>query len=126
MTSETLRDYIYSKIKEILHKKNRGLLKKVEFNLSYQRDLAFDSLEMFELISEFEKEFNIIIDQDDIDKFIFQPQSIKYIGDIKQITIYDSVNYIHKKMISNSKPNFFLGNKDLDDYKKSIKQKKDI
>ena len=46
----------------------------------------------------FEKTFDIDIDQNDIDDFIFQPQDIKYISDIKYFRIQDAVDYIEKKL----------------------------
>lgn len=66
-------------------------------------ELAVDSLEMYELMAEFEETFNIIINRDDIDDFIFQPQNIRYVSDIKCLTIQDAVNYIEKQIEAKNK-----------------------
>lgn len=94
----TLNNQIYEQIRKILYNKYSYPLEQYEPQLRYQVELAVDSLEMYELLEEFEETFNIKFDPDDIDHYIFQPQDILYINDIKLITIQESVDYIEKKL----------------------------
>ena len=94
----TLNHEIYQKIRQILFQKYPYPIEKIQPEIRFQIELAIDSLEMFELIHEFEEVFNITIQKDDIDAYIFQPQSIKYISDIKILTIQDVVDYIETQL----------------------------
>jgi len=94
----TLNNVIYQKVQQILVQKYPYPLDQIQPEIRFQIELAVDSFEMFELINTFEKVFNITINKDDIDKFIFQPQNIQYINDIHLITIQDIVDYIEKQI----------------------------
>ena len=94
----TLNTEIYKKVRQIIFQKYAYPIDQIQPEIRLQIELAVDSLEMFELMNEFEQAFDIIIEKDDIDSFIFQPQDIKYISDIKVITIQDIVNYIEKQI----------------------------
>ena len=89
---------IYKKIRAILFSKCPYPLDQIQPQIRFQIELAIDSLEMYELIAEFEQTFDIVINPDDIDNFIFQPQNIQYVNDIKVITIQDAVDYIEKRI----------------------------
>ena len=94
----TLNNEIYRKVRQIIFYKYAYPIEQIQPEVRFQIDLAVDSFEMFELINQFEQEFNIVIDKDDIDNFIFQPQDINYINDIKILTIQDVVHYIEKQI----------------------------
>ena len=89
---------IYQKIRRILYERYSYPIEQIQPEIRFQIELAIDSLEMFEIMAEFEEQFNITINFDDIDNFIFQPQNIKHISDIKCLTINDVVNYIEYKI----------------------------
>ena len=93
-----LNDKIYYKVRELLYVRYSYPLEQIQPTIRFQIELAIDSLEMFEILSEYEKTFKITVSLDDIDDFIFQPQDIKYISDIKCLTIQDAVNYIEKQI----------------------------
>ena len=93
-----LKNEIYQTVRQILFHKYAYPIEQIQPEIRFQVELAVDSLEMFELMNEFEQVFGIIIDKDDIDNFIYQSQDIKYISDIKLITIQDVVNYIEKQI----------------------------
>ena len=94
----SLNDHIYKKIRTILYKKCPYPLDQIQPHIRFQIELAIDSLEMYELVAEFEQTFDIRINPDDIDNFIFQSQNIQYVNDIKAITIQDAVDYIEKQI----------------------------
>ncbi len=94
----SLNDNIYKKIRTILYNKCPYPLDQIQPQIRFQIELAIDSLEMYELIAEFEQTFDIQINPDDIDNFIFQSQDIQYVNDIKTITIQDAVDYIEKQI----------------------------
>ena len=93
-----LNSKVYEKIRTILYRQCPYPLEQIQPQIRFQIELAIDSLEMYELLVEFEQTFNIIINRDDIDKFIFQPQDIKNVNDIKSITIQDAVDYIENQI----------------------------
>ena len=93
-----LKNKIYQTVRQILFNKYAYPIEQIQPEIRFQVELAVDSLEMFELMNEFEQVFGIIIDKDDIDNFIYQSQDIKYISDVKLITIQDVVNYIEKQI----------------------------
>lgn len=95
-----LINQIYQRVRYLLYKRYSYPIDQIQPEIRFQIELAIDSLEMFEIIDEWEQEFNIHISMDDIDEYIFQPQDIKYISDIKQLTIQDAVNYIEKQIKS--------------------------
>ena len=94
----TLNNEIYRKVRQILFCKYAYPIEQIQPEVCFQTELAVDSFEMLELINQFEQEFNIVIDKDDIDSFIFQPQNITYVNDIKMLTIQNVVNYIEKQI----------------------------
>ena len=90
----SLNSQIYEKVRQILFKKYSYPIEQIQPEIRFQVELAVDSWEMFEIMKEFEKVFSIKISQDDVDSFIFQPQNIRYVSDIKCLTIQDAVDYI--------------------------------
>lgn len=94
----SLNRQIYEKVRQILFNKYSYPIEQIQPEIKFQVELAVDSWEMFEIMNEFEKEFNISISQDDIDSYIFQPQDIKYVSDIKRLTIQDAVDYIENQI----------------------------
>ena len=91
---------IYQRVRYLLYKRYSYPIDQIQPEIRFQIELAIDSLEMFEIMDEWEQEFNIHINMDDIDEYIFQPQDITHISDIKQLTIQDAVNYIEKQIKS--------------------------
>jgi len=100
----TLNSQIYQQVRKLLYDRYAYPIEQIQPEIRFQVELAVDSLEMFEIMAELEEVFNIKISLDDIDDFIFQPQDIKYISDIKYLRIQDAVNYIEKE-INNKKQN---------------------
>ena len=94
----TFNTEIYFQIRKILYNKYSYPIEQIQPHIRFQIELAIDSLEMYELINEIEEVFNIRIDLDDIDNFIFQPQTIHHISDIKYLTIIDVVDYVDKQI----------------------------
>ena len=94
----SLNNHIYQEVRQILYNKYSYPIEQIQPEIIFQVELAVDSLEMFEIMKEFEYFFNIVISQDDIDEYIFQPQNIKYVSDIKRLTIQDAVNYIENQI----------------------------
>ena len=94
----SLNHHIFEKIRIILHEKFHYRYEDIEPQIYFEKELAVDSKEMHQLITEFESTFDIIVDYDEMDEFYFQPQIIKHVDEIKQISIQDSVNYIEKKI----------------------------
>ena len=103
----TLNNLIYQKVKQILFQNYAYPMDQIQPEIRFQIELAIDSLEMFELINQFEEVFKIKINKDDIDEFIFQPQEITYINDIYMLTIQDAVDYIEKQVkVTDYKKNY--------------------
>lgn len=100
----TLNQEIYQKVRQILFNKYAYPdIEQIQPEITFQMELAVDSLEMYELMDEFQETFDIIISRDDIDDFIFQPQDIKYVSDIKCLTIQNAVDYIEQQMLARKK-----------------------
>ncbi len=99
----TLNDQIYNQFRLMLYNRFAYPIEQIQPEIRFQIELAVDSLEMFEIMAEIEKTFNITINQDDIDNFIFQPQDIIHIAEIKCLTIQDVVNYIEKQLTARDK-----------------------
>ena len=98
-----LNTKIYQQIRILLYNRYSYPIDQIQPHLRFQIELGVDSLEMFEIITEFEEIFNINISLDDIDDFIFQPQKINYISDIKSLTIQNAVDYIEEQIIIQNK-----------------------
>jgi acyl carrier protein len=79
---------IFNEIRIILHEKFSFHYDQIEPKTRFELELGTDSLEMLELLSEFEQTFDIEISQDDIDKIIKEG---------KVLTIQDVVDYIKEK-----------------------------
>ena len=79
---------IFNEIRTILHEKFSFHYDQIEPKTRFELELGTDSLEMLELLSEFEQTFDIEISQDDIDKIIKEG---------KVLTIQDVVDYIKEK-----------------------------
>ena len=101
----SLNRQIFETIRDILHQKFHYRYEDIEPEIYFEKELAVDSKEMHELIAEFEYKFNITFNYDEMDEFYFQPQVIKYVNDIKLISIQDSVDYIEKKIRLKTKLN---------------------
>lgn len=74
---------IFHKIREILHHSYSINYDQIELETKFQLELGMDSREFFELIIDFEKEFDIDLFFDDLDQIV---------------TIKDAVQYIEKKL----------------------------
>jgi|LakMenEpi03Aug12_release.lakeMendotaPanAssembly.Ray.scaffolds.fasta_scaffold1221563_1 acyl carrier protein len=74
---------IFHKIREILHHSYSINYDQIELETKFQLELGMDSREFFELIIDFEKEFDIDLFFDDLDEIV---------------TIKDAVQYIEKKL----------------------------
>jgi len=101
----TLNSQIYQQVRKLLYNRYAYPIEQIQPEIRFQIELAIDSLEMFEIMAELEEKFNIKISLDDIDDFIFQPQDIKYISDIKCLRIQDAVDYIEKQINNKNKGN---------------------
>lgn len=101
----TLNSQIYQQVRKLLYNRYAYPIEQIQPEIRFQVELAVDSLEMFEIMAELEERFNIKISLDDIDDFIFQPQDIKYISDIKYLRIQDAVDYIEKQINNKNKDN---------------------
>lgn len=101
----TLNSQIYQQVRKLLYNRYAYPIEQIQPEIRFQVELAVDSLEMFEIIAELEERFSIKISLDDIDDFIFQPQDIKYISDIKYLRIQDAVDYIEKQINNKNKDN---------------------
>lgn len=82
---------IFEKIRKLLHEEYSFQYDQIQLNTDFEQELGTDSREMLELINDFETLFNIEINLDDIDNFIFSG---------KTITVQDVINYIEKKTTS--------------------------
>lgn len=80
---------IFERIRTLLHEEYSFHYDQIQLETDFEKELGTDSREMLELISDFERIFDIEISFDDIDNFIYSGQSIK---------IQDAVNYIEKKI----------------------------
>ena len=92
-----LNKQIYQKIRHLLYKKDSHILKVTEKdyspNFKFSSELGIGSLQMYELMDEFEETFDIVIPPKDIDDFVLQYHTLR------SITIQDVVDYIEKKII---------------------------
>ena len=94
----SLNNQIYQEVRQMLYNRYSYPIEQIQPEIYFQVELAVDSFEMFQIMKEFEIFFNITISLDDIDEFIFQPQDIRYVSDIKRLTIQDAVNYIEDQI----------------------------
>lgn len=94
----SLNDQIYQEIRRMLYNRYSYPIEQIQPEIRFQVELAVDSFEMFEIMKEFEIFFNIEISLDDIDEYIFQPQQIRYVSDIKRLTIQEAVDYIEDQL----------------------------
>nr|YP_009059248.1 acyl carrier protein [Eunotia naegelii]YP_009059326.1 acyl carrier protein [Eunotia naegelii]AHI51195.1 acyl carrier protein [Eunotia naegelii]AHI51273.1 acyl carrier protein [Eunotia naegelii] len=81
---------IFNEIRTILHEKFSFHYDQIEPETKFELELGTDSLEMLELLTEFEQAFDIEISQDDIDKIIKEG---------KVLTIQDVIDYIKEKKV---------------------------
>jgi acyl carrier protein len=70
---------IEEKVKAIINDKLRKEEKEITPQTSFKNDLGTDSLDMVELVMEFEKEFNIVIPDDDAVNITTVGEAIEYI-----------------------------------------------
>ena len=94
----SLNNQIYQEVRRMLYNRYSYPIEQIQPEIRFQIELAVDSFEMFEIMKEFENFFNIKISLDDIDEYIFQPQDIRYVSDIKCLTIQDAVDYIEDQI----------------------------
>jgi acyl carrier protein len=80
---------VFEKIRTLLHEEYSFHYDQIQLETEFEKQLGTDSREMLELINDFEKIFDIEINFDDIDDFIYSGRTIK---------IQDAVNYIEKKI----------------------------
>ena len=80
---------IFERIRTLLHEEYSFHYDQIQLEADFEKELGTDSREMLELISDFERIFNIEISFDDIDDFIYSGRTIK---------IQDAVDYIQKKI----------------------------
>jgi acyl carrier protein len=80
---------IFEKIRKLLHEEYSFQYDQIQLNTDFEKELGTDSREMLELINDFETLFNIEINFDDIDAFIFSGKTIK---------VQDVVYYIGEKI----------------------------
>ena len=80
---------IFERIRTLLHEEYSFHYDQIQLETDFEKELGTDSREMLELISDFERIFEIEISFDDIDDFLYSGQTIK---------IQDAVNYIEKKI----------------------------
>lgn len=81
--------FIFNRIRKLLHEEYRFPYDQIQLDTDFEKELGTDSREMLELINDFEIIFDIEINFDDIDDFIFSGKTIK---------IQDVVDYIGKKI----------------------------
>ena len=74
---------IFNKVRDILHHSYSIKYDQIELETKFELELGMDSREFFELIVDFEKEFDIDLFFDDLDEIV---------------TIADAVQYIEKKL----------------------------
>lgn len=80
---------IFEKIRKLLHEEYSYQYDQIQLETDFERDLGTDSRELLELINDFEILFDIVINFDDVDDFIFSGKTIK---------VQDVVTYIEKKL----------------------------
>jgi acyl carrier protein len=80
---------IFDKIRTILCTQFSFQYDQIQPEARFEIELGTDSREMLELLSEFEKTFNIEINLDDIDKMVEEGKFIR---------IQDAVDYIEEKI----------------------------
>jgi len=81
--------FIFNKIRKLLHEEYSFQSDQIQLETDFEKELGTDSREMLELINDFETLFDIEINLDDIDDFIFSG---------KPIRVQDVVDYIEKKL----------------------------
>jgi acyl carrier protein len=81
--------FIFNKIRKLLHEEYSFQYDQIQLETDFEKELGTDSREMLELINDFETLFDIEINLDDIDDFIFSG---------KPIRVQDVVDYIEKKL----------------------------
>jgi len=84
-------DKVFNVIRGVLRKNFSLRSEDIQPEARFEIELALDSSEMLELISEFESTFGIEISYDDVDSFVFHKTNTK-------MTIQDAVNYISRKV----------------------------
>ncbi|MBE2281738.1 MAG: acyl carrier protein [Ignavibacteriaceae bacterium] len=76
---------IATEVKEIiLTRCDSDYASKVTMDAKFQEDLGFDSLDIVELIMDFEKKFNIKFDQDEEGNIRTVGDAVKYIESLKK------------------------------------------
>lgn len=80
---------IFERIRTLLHEEYSFHYDQIQLETDFEKELGTDSREMLELISDFERIFDIEINFDDIDEFIYSGHTIK---------IKDAVDYIERKI----------------------------
>jgi len=70
---------IEGKVKAIIYDKLRKEEKGITLHSSFKNDFGADSLDMVELVMEFEKEFNITIRSDEAEKITTVGEAVEYI-----------------------------------------------
>lgn len=80
---------VFSRIKQILHESYSIQLDQIQLETKFELELGTDSREFFELLSDFEKAFDIEINLDDI---------------VEIVTIQDIVIYIEKRLSIHQEP----------------------
>ena len=77
-----------------MHEKYSFQSDQIQIATDFEKELGTDSREMLELINDIETIFDIEVNLDDIDNFIFSGKSIK---------IQDVINYIEEKIANRNK-----------------------
>ena len=85
---------VFNKISKLLYEKYSFQSDQIQIDTDFEKELGTDSREMLELINDFETIFDIEVNLDDIDNFIFSGKSIK---------IQDVINYIEEKIANRKK-----------------------
>ena len=81
-------DFTFNKLRTILYEKFSFHYDQIQLKTQLELELGMDSREMFELLYELEKTFEITIDFDEIDSIL---------SNRKVLTINDLVDYIKEK-----------------------------
>jgi len=79
---------IFEKIRKLLYEEYSFQYDQIQLETDFEKEFGTDSREMLELINDLETLFNIEINLDEIDDFIFSGKTIK---------VQDVVDYIGKK-----------------------------
>ena len=85
---------VFNVLQKILHNKCNLQLDHIQPEARFEVELAIDSSEMLELIEELEQIFEIEINYDDIDSFIFNPNNTK-------MTVQNAIDYIENRIKEN-------------------------